>query len=100
MVKHIVMWRLKDAGDAARQREHALAVKCDLEALAGRISGLLCIEVGFDFCQDASAADIVLYSEFTDRAALEAYQVHPAHLAVRPRIGAVTVERRVVDYEI
>jgi quinol monooxygenase YgiN len=41
---------------------------------------------------------VVLYSEFVDRAALEAYQGHPLHLAVAPEVKARAVERRSVDY--
>ena len=99
MVKHIVMWRLKDADDPAKQRAHAIAAKRSLEALAGQIEGLLSIEVGIDFVRDANSSDLVLCSEFTDRAALAAYQAHPIHLAVAKRVREVAIERRMVDYE-
>jgi hypothetical protein len=99
MIKHIVMWRLKDADDPAKQRAHATAAKRSLEALAGQIEGLLAIEVGIDFSRDAHSADLVLLSEFTDRSALAGYQAHPAHLAVAREIREIAIERRVVDYE-
>jgi quinol monooxygenase YgiN len=92
MVKHIVMWKLKDPA-------HATKVKALLEPLVGRIPGLLKLEVGANFAPGAMAADVVLYSELTDRAALAAYQAHPAHQAVVPLIVEMTTERRVVDYE-
>jgi hypothetical protein len=41
----------------------------------------------------------VLYSEFADKAALDAYQHHPDHVAIKPFIGAVRLERQCVDYE-
>jgi len=92
MIKHIVMWTLKDKADAA-------AIKDKLEALAGKIPGLLKIEVGIDFLASAQSADVVLYSELESRAALEAYQAHPEHQAVVPMIKAAAVARTVVDYE-
>lgn len=95
MVKHIVMWRLRDtdnkAADAAR-------IKDLLEGLSGRIPGLLRIEVGANFIADPNAADVVLYSEFTDAAALALYQSHPLHLEVVPEVKALAVERRSADY--
>jgi hypothetical protein len=41
----------------------------------------------------------VLYSVFADRAALDAYQDHPVHAAVKPFMGAVRRERQCMDYE-
>jgi len=43
-------------------------------------------------------SDIVLYSEFENRADLDAYQVHPLHEAVKPIVMAASDERRLVDY--
>jgi hypothetical protein len=43
--------------------------------------------------------DVVLYSEFDGAAALDAYQHHPQHVAIKPFIGAVRAERQCVDYE-
>lgn len=97
MVKHIVMWRLRET---ASKKEDAATIKALLEGLAGRIPGLLKVEVGVNFIEDANAADVVLYSEFTDRAALETYQAHPLHQAVVPRVKALAVERRSADYFI
>jgi len=92
MIKHIVMWKLRDKKDAA-------AIKCKLEALNGNIPGLLHIEVGIDFLASEQSADVVLYSELESREALEAYQHHPAHQAVVPIVKAAAIARTVVDYE-
>jgi len=92
MIKHIVMWKLRDKTDAAE-------IKTKLEALAGNIPGLLHIEVGIDFLGSEQSADVVLYTELESREALEAYQVHPEHQAVVPIVKAAAVSRTVVDYE-
>ncbi|MGD9787730.1 MAG: Dabb family protein [Sulfuricellaceae bacterium] len=96
MIKHIVMWRLKDGIDKAAS---ARAIKEALEGLNGKIPGLRCLEVGINFVADGEAADVVLYSEFDSRQALEAYQTHPAHNAAAAVVKAARAERRVVDYE-
>lgn len=95
MIKHIVMWRI-----AEPRRENALKIKEALEELNGRIPGLLRLEVGVDFSREAESADVVLYSEFANREALDAYQAHPAHAEVAPLVKALRSERRVADYEV
>jgi len=97
MVKHLVMWRLQNTDSKIADGEK---IKAWLEGLSGRIPGLLRIEVGLNFVDDAQAADVVLYSEFRDAAALAEYQQHPLHLEVVPKVKALTNERRSVDYHV
>ncbi|NTV01310.1 MAG: Dabb family protein [Chlorobiaceae bacterium] len=99
MVKHIVMWRLKESAHGNTAEVNARLIKEKLEGLRSRISGLVSIEVGIDFSRTGSSADVVLYSEFVDRNALEGYQSHPEHEAMKPFIGDAASERRLVDYE-
>jgi quinol monooxygenase YgiN len=99
MIKHIVLWKLKEEANGLSKAENAAQIKSKLESLQGNIEGLLKIEVGFDFLHSAESADIVLYSEFESREALDFYQQHPLHKAVMPFIGEARTERRVVDYE-
>jgi hypothetical protein len=99
MVKHIVMWRLKDEADSRGKEENAILIKERLEALNGKIPGMVKLEIGIDFSASGDSCDVVLYSEFASREALQGYQKHPEHLAVKPFIKEVRYERRVVDYE-
>jgi len=100
VVKHIVMWRLKEEAEGRSREENALLIKEKLEGLVGQIPGLLAIEVGIDFSATPDSAHIVLYSEFTDRDALAAYHQHPAHQAVAPLVGVARSSRQLVDYEV
>jgi len=93
MIKHIVMWKLRD-------KAAAVEIKASLEALAGKIPGLLNIEAGIDFLESEQSADLVLYAELQNREALEAYQSHPDHQAVVPLVKAAAIARTVVDYEV
>ncbi|HVI90101.1 MAG TPA: Dabb family protein [Dongiaceae bacterium] len=97
MIRHIVMWRLKDAPN---KPANAVRIKQLLEGLRDRIPGLLKIEVGIDFSASGTSSDVVLLSEFTDAAALETYQHHPLHAQMKPEIAGMTAERRVVDHDI
>jgi len=91
MIKHIVLWRLKNKADVAR-------VKQELESMRGKIPGLLSLEVGVNFAEN-SPVDVGLYSEFPDRAALNAYADHPVHAPVKQVVGSLVAERWVLDYE-
>lgn len=100
MIKHIVIWKLKDVARGNDRASNAGLIKDKLEALQGQIPGLLKIECGLDFSATAASGDLVLYSEFDSRESLAAYQVHPLHQAIVPSVAAAALERRVVDYEI
>jgi hypothetical protein len=100
MIKHIVMWKLKEHAAGNDRATNARLLQERLEALEGKIPGLLKIEVGLDITGAEEAADVVLYSELADWQALEDYQKHPLHQAVVPFVGEIRSERRVVDYEV
>lgn len=100
MIKHIVIWKLKEQAHGNTREENARLIKSKIEGLVGIIPGIIRMEVGIDFsCTDMSG-DIVLYSEFESREALDAYQVHPEHKKIMPFILEARDERRIVDYEI
>jgi quinol monooxygenase YgiN len=100
MVKHIVFWKLKDELQGAQREQVLKQIKEGFEALQGVIPGMTHIEIGVDFSKSSDSGDIVLYSEFESRAALDGYQNHPGHLAMVPIVREWRVERRVVDYDI
>lgn len=95
MIKHIVFWKIQDGPKG----ENARIAKSLLEGLVGKIPGLLKLEVGVDFSRTELSSDLALYSEFTDKASLEGYAIHPEHLKVVPVIKSFSLERRVVDFE-
>ncbi len=100
MVKHIVIWSLKENANNKSKQENALMIKQKLEALQGVIPGLIKIEVGKDFSCTANSGDIVLYSEFESKLSLAQYQNHPEHQAIVPLVGQCCLSRQVVDYDI
>ena len=99
MIKHIVMWRLKDEAAGATKAENAVKLKESLEALKSEIEELKALEVGINFNPSPAAFDVVLYSEFENREGLEAYQKHPEHVKIVDFVGEIRSDRAVVDYE-
>jgi len=98
MLKHIVIWQLKEGAEGRSTSENLRILKDALESLGGKIPGLIKIEVGFD--KTATEADVVLYAELESREALASYRQHPAHQAVIPLVRSICTARRVVDYEV
>ena len=98
MVKHIVMWNIQ--GGPEEGKAAAIdRVKVGFEALRGKIPGLLHIEIGVDRSGVDYACDVVLYSEFESRQALNDYADHPEHLRVRRELEGVRIARHQVDFE-
>lgn len=100
MVKHIVMWNLKEFADGRSKEENLREMEARLLGLKSTIEEIQFLEVGISFNESEDAFDIVLYSEFRDREGLELYQGHPEHVKVRDFIREVRMERKVVDYEV
>jgi hypothetical protein len=100
MVKHIVMWKLKDEAEGVGKAENARRMKKLLESLFSKIDEIQLIEVGLSDSAQADAYDIVLYSEFAGWNDLKAYQVHPEHIKVAEFVKKIRLDRKVVDYEI
>jgi heme-degrading monooxygenase HmoA len=99
MIKHIVMWKLKDHAEGADRAANAAEMKRRLDTCAGIVPGMLKFEVVLAQPGLEATYDVVLYSEFASKDALEAYAKHPAHQAVVPFIGAVRDARQCMDYE-
>lgn len=99
MIKHIVMWKLKDFAEGADRATNAAKMKEKLDTCAN-LPGVLKFEVALAQPGLEATYDVVLYSEFTSKAALDAYADHPTHAAVKPFIGAVREARQCMDYEI
>lgn len=97
MLKHIVMWKLKEGADRAA---NAVEMKRRLDECANIVPGIHKFEVSLAQPGLEATYDVVLYSEFTDKAALDAYAAHPTHEAVKPFIGAIRSERQCMDYEV
>lgn len=101
MIKHIVLWKLKDHAEGKSRPENALQLKKELESLNGKIPGLIHLEVGININTEGDDdSDVILYSEFENMDALEKYYPHPEHVKIKPFAQSIRSERRVIDYEV
>ena len=98
MIKHVILWNLKE--EHRDNAEIINGIKTNLEALAGKIPGLLEIKV-YANGLPSSNADVMLDSSFESEEALKAYAVHPDHVYVADTfVRPYTASRSCLDFEI
>ena len=81
MVKHIIIWALKDEYSNEEKAAIKAEIKAGLEGLKGKIEGLTDIKV-YTEGLESSNGDLMLDSTFVSEEALKGYAVHPDHVAV------------------
>lgn len=99
MIRHIVMWKLKEEAEGADRLANAREMKRRLDACANIVPGIVQFEVALAQPGLEATYDVVLNSAFESREALEAYASHPTHKALMPFFKAVRDERQCMDYE-
>ncbi len=100
MVKHIILWTLKEMSDSEKESVKA-GIKEGLEGLKGKIPGLVDINVNTNGRLASSTADLMLDSTFESEEALKGYSTHPEHVAVADsKVRPFTASRACLDFEI
>lgn len=97
MVRHIVLFKLKETLPFDEKLRVMNAFKSAIEALPAQIGWIRRIEVGLNSNPDESF-DIALNSEFDTLADVEAYASHPAHVAAASLLKEAKESRACVDY--
>lgn len=99
MIKHVILWKLKDEIPEADRAGKIAEAKARLESLAGKIPGLLSITVHTGALA-SSSADMMLDSAFTDAEALAAYQTNPLHVEAATFVRSIVDTRLCLDFEV
>ncbi|MBQ7002981.1 MAG: Dabb family protein [Oscillospiraceae bacterium] len=99
MIKHMIIWTLKEEFSEAEKAAIRQGIKEGLEGLQGVIPGLIEIHVHTGRLE-SSNADLMLDSTFESVEALKAYAVHPAHVEVADtKVRPYTMQRSCLDFE-
>lgn len=99
MVKHIILWKLKEDISYAEKTEIMKNAKNALESLNGKIDGLKEIHLQTESLS-SSNADMMLVSSFDNAESLAGYQKHPLHLAAADNfVRPFTEQRLCLDFE-
>ncbi len=100
MVKHIILWQLKDELSDAEKAAVKAGIKEGLESLAGKIPGLLDVRVQID-ALPSSNADVMLDTSFDSAESLKGYSTHPEHVAVaNSKVRPYYKTRVCMDFEV
>lgn len=100
MVRHVIVWTLKDEYSDNEKEQIKAGIKEGLEGLQGKIPGLVEIKVNTDKLA-SSSGDAMLDSLFENEEALKNYSSNPLHVEVantkvRPNVKI----RSSFDYEV
>jgi hypothetical protein len=99
MVRHVILWKLKEELSEEEKKTISADIKKNLEALVGVVPGLVSLEIGRNPLP-SSNADVMLDSLLEDEAALKGYQTHPEHIkAADTYVRPYTEVRMCLDYE-
>ena len=100
MVRHLILWKIKSEFEGEKKEEIKVGVKTGLEALMGKIPGLIEIHVQTEALA-SSNADVMLDSTFESEEALKNYATHPEHVKVADNNVRPYMEVRMcMDYEV
>ncbi|MBI5638228.1 MAG: Dabb family protein [Nitrospinae bacterium] len=97
MIRHIVLFKLKEGTPAAEGKELARQLAALLHTTGGLMKEA---EVAFDVVHAHNSYDIVLNSVFENIEDLKEYQAHPEHVKVLDLIKKICFATVKADYGI
>ena len=100
MVRHVILWTLKKEYSSQQREELKKSIKVGIETLNGKIPGLLGITV-YTNPFETSNMELMLDASFESKAALDAYDVHPIHVAVANTFFFPFMDKfSIMDFEV
>lgn len=101
MIRHIVMWKLKEEASGASKEKNAQKLKLILEGLRTNIDEIKAVEVGIQTNpDDKEALDVVLICDFENELDFQMYTRHAHHQKAVSFIEEVAEKRYYVDYKV
>ncbi|ANS73811.1 stress responsive protein [Paenibacillus yonginensis] len=94
MIKHIVLFKLKDRSPESVEKTYAV-----LNGMKGKVEQLVDLHIGKNVVDTPRSYDLSLEATFRSLEDLQGYQVHPEHKKVIEHISEVRESQSVVDYE-
>lgn len=101
MIRHIVMWKLKENAAGATKKKNAEKLKLILEGLRTNIEEIKAVEVGIQINGDKDdSLDVVLTCDFATELDFQMYTRNPHHKKAVDFIEKVADKRYFVDYNV
>ena len=100
MVRHVIVWTLKDEYSDEEKSSIKSGIKEGLESLKGKVPGIVEVKVNTDGL-GSSSGDLMLDSLFESREALTNYSSNPFHVEVaNGKVRPFVKIRSSFDYEV
>lgn len=99
MIRHIVTWKLSATDESAKDRAFE-DISDALTGLIGVVTEIKALVVSRNVAFPEANWDLVLVADYDDIEALQAYQVHPAHLEAAAIVRSHVSERASIDFEL
>lgn len=100
MVKHIILWTIKEQYQGKEKEKIIQGIKEGLEGLAGKVPGMIDIKVNTEHLA-SSTMDLMLDVTLESEEALKGYSVNPNHVAVaNAKVRPYTDVRSCYDYVV
>lgn len=101
MIRHIVMWKLKENAAGATKKKNAEKLKLILEGLRTNIEEIKAVEVGIQINEDHDESmDVVLICDFETELDFQMYTRNAHHKKASNFINEVAEKRMFVDYKV
>ncbi|WP_309619856.1 Dabb family protein [Salinibacterium sp.] len=99
MIRHIVTWKLM-AQDATARAEAVAAIAEVLEPLVDIVPGIHRLDVRPNIAYFDRNWDVLVIGDYESLEALDAYQVHPQHVAAAAVVRQHVTDRSSIDFEV
>ena len=102
MIRHIVMWKLKEQAAGATLKKNSEKLKLILEGLKVNIDEIKDVEVGIQISKEdgEESCDVVLICDFLTELDFQMYTRNPHHKKAISFIESVADKRYFVDYKV
>lgn len=100
MIRHIVLFKLKDFVTETEKMAALYEVKKRLDSLPAQIDLIRRYEAGIDVRKLSWSYDIFLAMDFDSMADLNSYTIHPAHQAFVAFNKDYSINKVCADYEV
>ena len=98
MIRHIIMFKLKESAVTPEGKIMAETVKNEFEKLKESISIIRHLEVGINVVSLPHAYDLILTADFDSVEHFQEYKIHPEHVACIEFNKKYAVSKASVDY--
>ena len=98
MIRHIVMFSFSEQVNDMNQEEVMDTIRLSAYSLLDKIPGMTALSFAYG-CLDGTH-DMIMTCDFINTESIQAFSIHPAHVAHRELCASFVTNRAVIDYAL